>query len=95
VITTIKQAPASGPARQRLADRIGSRQRAISGRAHAAGDNFAREVGLAITCDTGRLGFGSRTYHDPRFDATCQAVTPAAMIGRTLRQLARAREAGQ
>ena len=93
--TTKAPAPPTGPACRRLADRIGNRQQAISDKAHAAADNFARQSGWTITRSTGRLGFGSRTYRDPRFDATCQAARPAAMTSRTFRQLVRGWEAGQ
>ena len=35
---------------------------------HAEGDDFARVQGWEIRRATGRFGFGSRQYHDPRFD---------------------------
>jgi hypothetical protein len=74
-----------------MADRTGGRQQAISDRAHAAGDDFAREVGWTITRSTGRLGFGSRTYRDPRFadTAPCAPGGPS----RTFRELAQGWEA--
>jgi hypothetical protein len=39
----------------------------LSDRIHAGGEAIARQHGWEITRDTGRLGFGARTYHDPRF----------------------------
>jgi hypothetical protein len=46
---------------------IGRRQRELSDRVHAAGDEFARMHGWEITKTTGRFGFGARSYWDPRF----------------------------
>jgi hypothetical protein len=39
----------------------------LSDRIHAGGDAIARQHGWEITRATGRLGLGTRTYHDPRF----------------------------
>jgi hypothetical protein len=47
---------------------VGHRQRELSDRIHAAGDAAARQDGWAITKSTGRLGFGMRSYRDPRFN---------------------------
>jgi hypothetical protein len=47
---------------------IGRRQRELSDRVHAAGDEYARQHGWEITKSTGRFGFGARSYRDPRFD---------------------------
>jgi hypothetical protein len=47
---------------------IGRRQRELSNRVHAAGDEGARQHGWEITKSTGRFGFGARSYRDPRFD---------------------------
>ena len=44
------------------------RKTAQSERVHAAGDERARRYGWEVTENTGRLGFGARTYRDPRFD---------------------------
>jgi hypothetical protein len=46
---------------------IGRRQRELSDRVHAAGDECARQHGWQVTKSTGRLGFGARSYRDPRF----------------------------
>ena len=46
---------------------IGRRQRELSDRVHAAGDERARQHGWQVTKSTGRLGFGVRSYRDPRF----------------------------
>jgi len=46
--------------------RIARLQRQLSDRLFAKGDAFARERGWEITKSTGRFGFGSRTYRDPR-----------------------------
>ncbi len=51
----------------RLTVRVARLQRQLSDRAHADGDAFARQHGWTITRTTGRLGFGARTYRDPRF----------------------------
>jgi hypothetical protein len=42
-------------------------QRQLFDHLFAEGDAFAREQGWEITESTGRLGFGVRTYRDPRF----------------------------
>jgi len=47
---------------------IGRRQRELSDRLHAAGDQRACECGWEVTNTTGRLGFGVRRYRDRRFD---------------------------
>jgi hypothetical protein len=39
----------------------------LSDRIHAGGEAVARQHGWEITRTTGRLGLGTRTYHDPRF----------------------------
>jgi hypothetical protein len=39
----------------------------LSDRVFVGGDAFARENGWEITKTTGRVGFGARTYRDPRF----------------------------
>jgi hypothetical protein len=44
------------------------RQRDLSDRVHAAGDERARRYGWEVTESNGRLGFDARTYRDPRFD---------------------------
>jgi hypothetical protein len=46
---------------------IGWRQRELSDRVHAAGDECARQHGWEVTKSTGRFGFGARSYRDPRF----------------------------
>jgi hypothetical protein len=51
----------------RLAVRVARLQRQLSDRVHAGGDAFARERGWTIATTTGRLGFGTRVYRDPRF----------------------------
>ena len=53
---------------RRLTAWIGRRQQAWSDRIHAASDAVARDAGWTVTPTTGRLGFGGRTYRDPRFD---------------------------
>jgi len=51
----------------RLAARVARLQRRLSDRVHADGDAFAREHGWTIATTSGRLGFGTRVYRDPRF----------------------------
>jgi len=41
--------------------------RQLSDRVFGGGDAFARANGWEITKTTGRLGFGARSYRDPRF----------------------------
>jgi hypothetical protein len=43
-------------------------QRELSARVLAAGDERARRHGWEVMESTGRFGFGTRTYRDPRFD---------------------------
>lgn len=51
-----------------ISDWIGRRQRELSDRVHAVGDYFASQHGWQVTTSTGRLGFGARSYRDPRFE---------------------------
>jgi hypothetical protein len=51
-----------------LSARIRRWQRDLSDRVHAAGDERARHRGWEVIESTGRFGFGTRTYRDPRFD---------------------------
>lgn len=53
---------------RRLRNWLGRRHHVWSDRLHAEGDDFARVQGWEIRRSTGRLGFGSREYRDPRFD---------------------------
>jgi hypothetical protein len=55
---------------------IRTRQQALSDRAHAHGDVYAVAQGWTVTASTGRSGFGTRIYRDPRFD-TRQAPGPS------------------
>jgi hypothetical protein len=41
----------------------------LSTRLHAGGDAYCSDLGLTVTRETGRLGFGARVYRDPRFDS--------------------------
>lgn len=50
-----------------LAARIARLQRQLSDRVHADGAAFAGEQGWAIATTSGRFGFGTGTYHEPRF----------------------------
>ncbi|MGH3158342.1 MAG: hypothetical protein ACRDNF_17460 [Streptosporangiaceae bacterium] len=70
---------------RRVADWIGTQQQAVSDRAHASGDARAVARGWTVTTSTGRLGFGARTYRDPRFDSRAhpQAPTPRPLSPRT------------
>lgn len=69
----------TAPTRARIAARIiswiGRRQSELSNRIHAAGEAEARQNGWTVTKSTGRLGFGVRSYRDPRFDARCRQLT--------------------
>jgi hypothetical protein len=57
---------------------IGRRQRELSDRVHAAGDECARQRGWQVSKSTGRFGFGTRSYRDPRFDDRRQHHSPGA-----------------
>jgi hypothetical protein len=46
---------------------IKRRQREMSDRVHAVGDEYARQHGWEVTRSIGRFGFGARSYWDPRF----------------------------
>jgi hypothetical protein len=46
---------------------IWRRQRELSDRVHAADYKVARQHGWDFTTSTGRFGFGTRSYRDPRF----------------------------
>ena len=60
---------------------IGRRQRELSDRVHATGDECARQHGWEITKSTGRFGFGARGYRDARFgDRRQQQSAEAAQI---------------
>lgn len=61
---------------RRIAGWIGARQQAISDRAHANGDAYAVAQGWTVTGSTSRLGFGDRTYRDPRFDSLRRLSCP-------------------
>jgi len=52
----------------RVSGWIGSKQRQLSDRVHAEGDAFCACAGLTVTKNTGRYGFGARTYRHPGFD---------------------------
>jgi hypothetical protein len=76
---------------------IGRRQRELSDRVHAAGDECARLHGWEVTKSTGRFGFGARTYRDPRFDDRRRQFLPpeaaATPIARQYRLRRRPRSA--
>jgi hypothetical protein len=66
----------------RVAAWIGRQQEHLGDRVHAAGDARARDTGWTVTRSTGRLGFGSRTYRDPRFDQfRAQAQHESGLVG--------------
>jgi hypothetical protein len=53
----------------RIANTIAAWQENVSDRAHAAGDYRAETMRWTVTRGTGRFGFGTRTYRDPRMDS--------------------------
>ena len=57
-----------------LAGWIARLERQLSDRVFADGDAFAREHGWEITKTIGRLGFGARSYRDPRFGQRAEAA---------------------
>ena len=57
-----------------LSAAIGRGQTVLSDRVHAEGDIQAACQGWEITACTGRFGFGTRSYHDPRFTARRPAM---------------------
>jgi hypothetical protein len=62
----------------RMSAWIGRRQRELSDRVHAAGDERARSYGWEVIENTGRLGFGGRTYRDPRLDGRQRQLSHGA-----------------
>jgi hypothetical protein len=60
-----------------ISARVRRRQRALSARVHAAGDERARSHGWTVIETTGRFGFGARIYRDPRFGAPRPALAAA------------------
>jgi hypothetical protein len=60
----------------RISGWVGRRQRELSDRFHAAGDAAARQHGWTVTANTGRFGFGARSYRDPRFDDRRRQLSP-------------------
>ena len=60
----------------RLSGWVGRCQRNLSDRMHAAADERARRYGWQVTEGTGRFGFGTRTYRDPRFDGRRAQLSP-------------------
>jgi hypothetical protein len=80
--TATRWHPGSVP--RRLAGWIGRLQRQLSDCLHADGDAFAREHAWVITKTTGRLGFGARSYRDPRFGLSAAAARrgPECTAGR-------------
>jgi hypothetical protein len=62
----------------RISARVRRHQRDLSDRMHAAGDERAQQHGWEITKSTGRLGFGTRTYRDARFDDRRQQISSTA-----------------
>jgi hypothetical protein len=68
---------------------IGRRQRELSDRLHAAEDERARQRGWKITKSTGLLGFGVRTYRDPRFNDGRRQFLPSACGSRIHSQAVR------
>jgi hypothetical protein len=73
-MTDTTAVPRIGSRLRRLAERIARMQRRLSDRVHADGDAFAAEHGWTVTTATGRFGFGTRIYRDPRFDQRASAA---------------------
>ena len=61
----------------RLSRWVGRCQHNLSDRVHTAADERARRYGWQVTEGTGRFGFGTRTYRDPRFDTRRLPPGPA------------------
>jgi hypothetical protein len=70
-------------------------QREVSARIHAAGDEHARRHGWTVTATTGRFGFETRSYRDPRFDERYRHLVLRAVALRTFSDAVPAREAGE
>ena len=64
----------------RISAGVGRHQRALSDRLRAAEDERARQRGWEVTKSTGWLGFGTRTYRDPRFDDRRQRPSATAQV---------------
>ncbi len=79
----------------RMSAWIGRRQRELSDRIYAVGDEHARQHGWHVTKSTGRFGFGARSYRDPRFDdRRRQLPALAAQADQHDRSKASTKEAG-
>jgi hypothetical protein len=61
---------------------VGRRQRELSARVHASGDERARRCGWTVIESTGRLGFGARSYRDPRFGERRQLSPGGVSVGK-------------
>jgi hypothetical protein len=74
---------------------VGHRQREVSARIHAAGDERARRHGWTVTETTGQFGFKARSYRDPRFDNRHRQLSPGASLRRTPSEAAPTSKAGE
>jgi hypothetical protein len=62
----------------RISRWVSHRQQQLSDRIHASGDEFAYWQGWRISESTGRFGFGTRSYRDPRFENRHRGADMAA-----------------
>jgi hypothetical protein len=64
----------------RISRWVRGRQRDLSTRVHAAGDERSRQYGWEVVESTGRFGFGARSYRDPRFNDRRRQHSPAGAL---------------
>jgi hypothetical protein len=67
-VTPVSATRKAWPVASRIAAWIAIWQRELSDRVHRDSDTLARSHGWTITATSGRFGFSSRCYRDPRFD---------------------------
>jgi hypothetical protein len=79
----------------RISAWVNHRQRELSARIHAAGDERARRHGWTVTETTGRFGFKARSYRDPRFDNRHRQLSSGASLRRTPSEAAPTSKAGE
>jgi hypothetical protein len=80
---------------KRMSAWVYRRQRELSARIHATGDDRARRRGWTVTQTTGRFGFSGRSYRDPRFDDRRRRLAPEAGALGACSDAVPAREAGE
>ena len=86
---------ARGDVAARISGWVRRRQREVAAWVHAAGDDRARRHGWTVTETTGRFGFGTRVYRDPRFGDRRRQLSAGAGLRPPRSQAALLREPGE